>query len=146
MMRFVVLTLISSYLHIFASRKDRDLERLPNERSRRDLSLSGLHDVLAFHRNELCMDEYLLTWIWPWLHLYSSLQDRSFAQMLTRRFLGISVILSSLLKVLEGLSSPSMSRDCASHPHMTLLNRFNALERRYVVRHDHCCRDSCSRQ
>ena len=48
---------------------------------------------------------------------YSSLQDRRFTQMLTCRSLGISVTFLSLLKVLEGLSSPSVSRDCASHPH-----------------------------
>ena len=59
----------------------------------------------------------LLTWIWLVTAIFIRLCKIVDSQMLTCRYLGISVILLSLLKVLEGLSSHSMSRDCASHPH-----------------------------
>ena len=47
MTSFAVLTSISTYLRISASRVVSDLARLPNERSRRDMSISGLYGVLV---------------------------------------------------------------------------------------------------
>ena len=61
MSHFVVLTSISTYPRISASRIARDLARLPNERSRRDMSISDTHGVLVFELAELCLGECSLT-------------------------------------------------------------------------------------